>query len=409
MSQACLESAEIRRQCRPPLLASLVRVSPSFAILAATFLTVELCAHQMGETYAFLDIVPNGISGRVEVTLSDLDEVFSLDQDRNGKISADEVEAKATAARSYIAERFSLGTESADGQELPFRLDWGAHAVINAPLGKFFQVKFATVDSGQLPETLLIEMSTFVEEQPQHRGILVIASDSRTGLRDNHENESLVFTAENSKQRLDVSTGGFLRQLLLFIKEGIWHIWIGLDHILFLIALLIPSVLTRKSGEWQPLGEFRSALWNVVKIVSVFTIAHSITLSLATLGWIELSPAWVESVIAASVFVAALNCLFPVVRESILLVIFAFGLFHGFGFASVLGHLSVNRAAPAVPLIGFNVGVELGQIAIVCVTFPILWLLRTQKFYKPLFLWLGSATIAAMALYWFIERVEWGG
>ncbi len=144
----------------------------------------------------------------------------------------------------------------------------------------------------------------------------------------------------------------------------------GFDHVMFLVALLLPSVLVRKDGRWREIADFGPALINVVKIVTAFTVAHSVTLTLAALGIVHLPGRLVEVVIAASIAIAAADILFPVFRGRIWLVVFGFGLFHGFGFAGALEEMGVLREHLALSLFGFNLGVELGQLAIVVAALP---------------------------------------
>jgi hypothetical protein len=184
----------------------------------------------------------------------------------------------------------------------------------------------------------------------------------------------------------------------------VWHIWTGFDHILFLLALLLPSVLMREAKRWTAVRDFRDAFVNVFKIVTAFTVAHSITLSVATLKLITLSSRWVESAIAASVLLAALNNLRPFFRGRVWLVAFGFGLVHGFGFASALVELGPPQAALLLALVGFNLGVEVGQLAIVAVFLPLAYGLRGSWIYPNLLLRTGSVLIALLAGAWLVER-----
>ena len=186
--------------------------------------------------------------------------------------------------------------------------------------------------------------------------------------------------------------------------EGIWHIWIGFDHILFLVALLLPAVLVRQQRTWSPTPSLRAASVDVLKVVTAFTVAHSITLSLAVLGVVSLPARLVESVIAASVVIAALNNLRGTIDRKRWLMAFVFGLVHGFGFASVLADLGLPQGALALALVGFNVGVELGQLAIVAVFLPLAFLLRATSFYRVGVLRLGSLAVALLASWWFVQR-----
>ncbi|WP_395405408.1 HupE/UreJ family protein [Pseudoduganella sp. UC29_106] len=193
-------------------------------------------------------------------------------------------------------------------------------------------------------------------------------------------------------------------QFAAYVRHGVWHIWIGFDHILFLISLLLPAVLVRRDRQWHEAPAFRGAAMDVLKIVSAFTLAHSVTLSLAALHVMSLPSRWVESAIAASVAVAALNNIVPVVRGKRWLAAFVFGLVHGFGFASVLADLGLPRDALALALVGFNVGVEIGQIAIVAAFLPLAYAVRGTWLYRRVMLVGGSCAIALLAALWFGER-----
>jgi len=112
----------------------------------------------------------------------------------------------------------------------------------------------------------------------------------------------------------------------------------------------------------------------------------------------------VESIIAFSVFVAAMNNLYPVISQKRWIVGFLFGLIHGFGFANVLSELELNSSALFTTLLGFNVGVELGQLAIVAVFMPIAYLLRNGWLYQKIIFKLGSVSIASIGLIWLFQR-----
>jgi hypothetical protein len=195
-----------------------------------------------------------------------------------------------------------------------------------------------------------------------------------------------------------------LAQFVDYAREGVWHIWIGFDHILFLLSLLLPSVLLGSGKGWQPAERFAPTFWDVLKVATSFTVAHSITLSLAALSIIQLPSRLVESAIALSVVLAALNNLWPVVRGRRWLVAFGFGLIHGFGFASVLADLGLPQSALLVALVGFNVGVEAGQLALVAAFLPIAYALRRGPLYRRVIFLGGSAGIVLISVIWLVER-----
>jgi hypothetical protein len=195
-----------------------------------------------------------------------------------------------------------------------------------------------------------------------------------------------------------------LQQVLSYGWQGVWHIWIGLDHILFLLALLLPAVLRRHDGRWQPSGSFRETLIEVVKVVSAFTLAHSVTLTLAALELVALPSRLVEATIAASVVLAALNNIRPVLQRRLWVVAFGFGLIHGLGFAGALAELGLPAQTLLPSLLAFNVGVELGQLAIVGLFLPAAFLLRGTALYSGIVLRGGSVAVATVAGLWLVER-----
>ena len=163
-------------------------------------------------------------------------------------------------------------------------------------------------------------------------------------------------------------------------------------------------MLVLSGRRWQAVERFPPAFWDVFKIVTSFTVAHSITLSLAALGVISLPSRLVESAIATSVVLAALNNVVPLVHGRRWMVAFFFGLIHGFGFASVLRDLGLPQNALLIALVGFNLGVEGGQLAIVSAFLPLAFWLRGTWFYRRFVFLGGSIAITIVAGIWLVER-----
>ncbi len=177
-----------------------------------------------------------------------------------------------------------------------------------------------------------------------------------------------------------------------FVKLGVEHIWTGYDHLLFLFALLIVC------------RSFRS----IVAIVSCFTLAHSITLALATFELVKLPASLIEPAIAASIVFVGVENLWRRGEEprGRWALTFAFGLIHGFGFASVLRDLGLGRGSEGIvlPLLTFNLGVELGQIVIAAAVLPLVWWLRKKEVFVRRGVPILSVGIALAGLYWLLER-----
>lgn len=190
-----------------------------------------------------------------------------------------------------------------------------------------------------------------------------------------------------------------------WLHLGLSHIFGGIDHICFVITLLFAAILSRQGASWQ-LRSWRSALRRTAVLITSFSVAHSLTLIAASLGWISLPSRFVETVIALSIGYAAVeNSLRPDAPWRWLLT-FAFGLVHGLGFASALREL-LPPDRVTLPLLAFNLGVEIGQLVIVAAALPLLLalahLLRAHR-YRFRFLPISSILLGSLALLWSIER-----
>ena len=264
--------------------------------------------------------------------------------------------------------------------------------------GAYSVLRF-TATCAAAPKTLVVDYGLFFDLDPQHRGLLRLEYEGET--------RAGIFSVDERGQQFHLAKLSKWEQFVDYGKEGVWHIWTGFDHVLFLLSLLLPAVLVRASAHerrWLPAPGFAPAFWDVVKVVTAFTLAHSITLSLAVLGVVSLPSRWVESAIALSVVLAALNNIRPLVYEKRWVIAFCFGLIHGFGFASVLADLGLPRESLLIALVAFNLGVELGQLAIVSAFLPIAFALRATALYQRVIVVFGSAAIALVALAWLVER-----
>ncbi|MEO0693222.1 MAG: HupE/UreJ family protein, partial [Pseudomonadota bacterium] len=189
-----------------------------------------------------------------------------------------------------------------------------------------------------------------------------------------------------------------------FVVHGIWHIWHGIDHLMFLAALLLAATMTRRDGHWAPTENLGRSMGVMVGLVTAFTLGHALAISLSAFGVIRFPSTWVEGAIALSIILVALANLMPGLQTRSGLALFAFGLFHGFGFVSVLPLLGADPMLKTVGLIGFTIGIELAQLAIVLVAFPVLYLVCNWRIYPMLALRLGSVGVIAIAAVWFAER-----
>ncbi|MBT8399340.1 MAG: HupE/UreJ family protein [Rhodothermia bacterium] len=381
---------------------SLAKVACKGSVLAA--LAVSLLAplraeaHNPGQSYILVEILDSSMVGHFDIMVSDLNRVLNLNLSTEGDLTEEDLLPHLNQIHAYYRDhvRFHAG-----GQLMPYRFT--GIEIHDVDFGQFVYVHFALEAFDQLPARIDVNYSAVVDIDEDHRGFLAIKYNWKAGTFGG-EQIALIFSSDSQLQTLDLSDNSIWRGFVAVVKLGIWHIWIGIDHILFLVALIIPAVTVRREREWHPVDKFTEAAINVVKIVTVFTLAHSVTLSLAALNVVNIPGRIVEPIIAVSIAAAALDIFYPIFGKRIWIVVFVFGLFHGFGFAGVLGEIGVTRDHLVPSLLGFNLGVEIGQVAIIALAFPVLFMLAKREFYTKWAMQLGAVLLIAISMLWFLER-----
>lgn len=356
-----------------------------------TLLALPAWAHKGSDAYWTLQAREDQLTGRLDVALRDLDALSGLDADGNGQLTWGEVKIQEPALKASIASALHLKqgqTECA--------LELQSLSVIPHSDGMYLAVPL----EARCPEvitTLELGYDLLFEIDAQHRGLVSVTGEAGgnwSAFTNNRRTQTVAFSS--------ISAG---EQTGLAFLQGVHHIAIGWDHLCFLFALLLPSVLRRGETGWVPRPAFKPTLLDVAKVVTAFTVAHSLTLGVAAFGLITPNAKWVEVAIALSVALAAFNNLAPFVPETRWSLAFSLGLMHGFGFVSAILDLGASGPSLWLSVLGFNLGVEAGQLAIVAVFVPLAWLLRSQKVYRAVVMPLGSAVILGVALFWTVQRI----
>jgi hypothetical protein len=365
-------------------------------LLAALVLPLAALAHKPSDSYLTMRAAEgdSAVAVRWDIALRDLDYVLALDRDGDGALTWGEVRQRADDITRYATSRLELR-----GAKEPCEWSTAGPMMLERHSDGTYAVLALSADCQGFAAGLQARYSLLFDVDPSHRGLVQWIAPGEQG------SQALIFGVESAQQALRMQPPGPWQTLKQYVADGVWHIWIGFDHVLFLLALLLPSVLVlRRHGQWESAPGLRAAAGDVVKVVTAFTVAHSITLSLAALEVVSLPSRLVESAIAASVVLAALNNLRAAAASRRWVMAFAFGLIHGFGFASVLADLGLPRSALVLALVGFNVGVELGQLAIVAVFLPVAFALRHTLFYRFGVVKVGSILVALLAAWWFVQR-----
>lgn len=351
------------------------------------------CAHSLSDSYLSVGFEGQRFEGDWQVALRDIELAVGVDIDGNGDISWSEVQRKKAEINRWLQANLSIQSGAS-----PCTIEFDNYMVNELGSGVFLYVPIsgscAAVEQVSLKYTLLFDIDA------THRGIATI---NMAG-----ESQTVLFSPANPVVTMERGGQSLVANAYRFLIEGVWHIWIGFDHILFLMALLIPIVLADKARTHST-GTVRGWTWKtplpeILKVVTAFTVAHSITLILATLGVVSLPSRFVEIAIALTVVISGLNVIFGFFRGRHWQIAFLFGLIHGFGFAGVLTELSLPRDQLVASLLAFNVGVEIGQFTIVLLLVPILALARPPEVRR--FALVSSGLFVAVAgSLWVIERL----
>jgi hypothetical protein len=370
----------------------MMRLRMLLAVLISLCASVSMpaLAHKASDSYLVLQVKGQEVAGQWDIALRDIDFAIGLDADGDGDITWGEVRARHADIAAWAMGRLNLERGGA------CTLQVGEHLVDDHTDGAYAVLRF----TGTCPsrtQALALNYRLLFDIDQLHRGLLRLELDGVS--------HTSVLGPDTGVLNVQAGETSRLAQFAQYLVEGIWHIWIGFDHILFLLSLLLPAVLVHERRRWTGVGSFHVALVEVLWVVTAFTVAHSITLSLAALQFIGLPSRLVESAIAASVVLAAANNLWPMVERRRWLVAFSFGLIHGFGFASVLTELGLPKDALVLSLLGFNVGVEFGQLAIVAAFLPVAYMPRNTPLYRKGVFVGGSVFTMLVALVWLAERV----
>ena len=345
-------------------------------------------AHRGGESQLLLTIAAERISGDWEIALNDLAPIFQLGTQADDPTTAGALVAAHPELAEHAMSRLRL---SEDGR--PCSIGPATRSVALRPPGPALLLHFEA-RCAEAPRALTVVYGLLFDIDPRHQGLLKLHSGELI--------RPAVFTAESPEQVFTLRDPGVWERATSDLRSGMWHIWTGFDHLMFLVCLLLPCVLVR--GGERGTRALRPVVMEVLKIVTAFTLAHSITLSMAALNLLSLPPRFTESVIAASVVLAAALNIFPTLLLRRWKAAFAFGLIHGFGFASALDDVGVSGAGLAATVLAFNVGVEAGQLAVVAVLLPLAYALRRRAWYESGVIRGGSSAITLIAMLWFVER-----
>lgn len=374
-----------------------------FAIVVALCLFNKTLAHPMPGSLVNLTVLANSIKGQAKIPFIELQNALGkpfhfehLNTVYFKQYFSDHIHARSTNSKWTI-----------DILQIDTAVD------MDPIVGKYKEVLVNFVMKPEKDSDLrdfLFEYDAVIHQVINHQILVSVHEDWLNGIQ-GQEKASQIGTIA-----LDIPSGKY-NPLQIRLEKGSWwkgtramfvlgmeHIKEGTDHLLFLVVLLLPAMLLLENGKWGNFAGIRLSLIRLIKIVTAFTIGHSFTLLIGTLGWIKFPQKPVEIVIALSILISAIHAIKPVFAGKETYIASGFGLFHGLAFSAVLSKLTLTPSTLALSILGFNLGIESMQIGIIVLIFPWLILMSLTPFYS----WIKNlmALLASVAaLTWMMERI----
>ncbi|WP_236668565.1 HupE/UreJ family protein [Hymenobacter rubidus] len=371
----------------------------------------EVAAHPMPNSLVVLDLQPGGVAVELQLPLSELEPAFGHGIARHSEQAAT---AFGADLRAYLAQH--VRPISPDGRPWTVRVgELQVHAAEQTATGPYQELTAALwlqPPAGASARTFTLRYDVILHQVVTHVALVSVRRDwaaGRVAADALTEVGVIRLDAVNNvvppfDVNLGVAGGGWWAGFKGMVGLGVRHIAEGTDHLLFLLALLLPApLLLTKARRWGRFGGVRHSLLRLVKIVTAFTLGHSLTLLLGALGWVRLPAQPVEVLIAVSILVSAVHAWRPLFPGREAHVAAGFGLVHGLAFASTLAGLHLTAGPLAGSILGFNLGIELMQLLVIALTVPWLLLLSQTPAY-PAVRVVGAGCAAVAALAWVLER-----
>ena len=386
-----------------------------FGLILSSVAATSL-AHQTGNSYVYLQQADGQLTLDLDFYVRDLGNLLQKPgAEPEPAPPPEKIQALQLAITQLIEKSLTITVD-----ERPLTLSFVRQSVVLHNDGLYVRQRFSAPEIAPQSKFVVVRYGFFTQNDKLGRAFFRLTL--------NGDEISSVFGQATATQRFALGETKRSSTILLFTHEGAKHIWEGPDHLLFLLTLLLPGLLlwgarsvvvgqqpsstvddSSKSlplgSSASPAGNHRAAWVFALKVITSFTLAHSITLLMATLGLISLPDKLIESVIALSIMISAILNLQQRLHINHWLLAFSFGLIHGMGFANGLKELGLSSSYFVETLIAFNVGVELGQLSVVLlIAVPLVWLVRSDTGRQRVLRW-GSSAVLLISTIWFMERL----
>lgn len=369
----------------------------------------QLSAHPMPNTIVLLDIRSDKVSAEIQLPLNELELAFGHDVNRN---SNNLLARLGPQLESYLLQHIKIFTP--DGKRWAVSIaDMQVQPVQESASGPY---KELTIRVSLVPPAnattrqFNLNYDVIIHQVVSHFALVSVRQDWDNGLNPNHPYEVGVIGLDVKSNTIpplavNIQQGGLWRGFTSMVNLGVEHIKEGTDHLLFLLTLLLPAPLLVSRKRWSEAGTTRYSLIRIFKIVTAFTIGHSITLLLGATGITDFPGRPIEVLIAVSILISAIHAIKPIFPGREMFIAAAFGLIHGMAFATTLVDLNLDAGRMALSIFGFNLGIELMQLLVVAVTIPWLIILSRSLTIYTYVRVIGAVIAGIAAIGWIIERI----
>jgi len=357
-------------------------------------------AHRLNESYVYFNVTDDALTGRFEATLGDLNKLLPLDENGDGVLQNEEVEAHLDTVFQFLAGGLSIELGNTSYEVAPVGI-----AFLDTPLDRFAQIGFRVLDLTPVPAAIMVNyQSPFASEIPGHLGFALIESNSRTGLEANEAYVSAVFPPGSAPHTLSLVGEPNDKIFRDYFRFGLTHVLFGFEHLIFLAFLLSAAVMVNGQRSWQPAPSAGPAFLKLAIYVTAFAFANAMALALAGLDLLNLPEVTVEFAIALSILFLGLAIWLRHLQRLAILAVLAYGFFHGASLENTIFVLGTIFKTQIVGIGALSLGAEAAQLLLLLVLFPVFFIIRTWKFYNVIVLRLGSVLLAILVIVWVVEK-----
>ncbi len=366
-----------------------------------------LLAHQTPSTVVLLDFSPKQVTVELQLPIGELELAFGQNLSKNP-------EQIIPRMGPQIKEYLLAHIHPMVAKDQPWKVEVKDMALqkseqtYSGPFQEIIVHLLLTPPQGASTRNFIFDYDVIMHQLVTHSALVLLRSDWEAGKTHSEPTEIGVIRVDTKTTliyplAINLAEGSFWNGFKGMFALGQDHIKEGIDHLMFLLVLLLPIPLSFSKKKWETPRSIRESLLQIVKIVSAFTLGHSLTLLIGAMDWVVLPSKWIEILIAFSILVSAIHAIRPIFAGKEMFVSLGFGLIHGLAFANTLIDFNLDSQSIIISVLGFNLGIEVMQLWIILMVIPCLIFLSRTAYYS--FFRVMAAIFAGIAaLAWMMER-----